>query len=116
MIQEFNESLRSGRFKFRSGVPRKHGTNSAVVGTRLDGCIRFFKSMGADPDEQVVAGTSPCIGKRQVILAQVHAVGICGKCYVDPVIDDDTAPMRACHVDQPAGSVDEDSIGKILLT
>ena len=74
------------------------------------------EGVGGAPDAQLLAQGRGDARGSDVLLAQVHAVGICGKCYVDPVIDDDTAPMRSCHVDQPAGSVDEDSIGKILLT
>jgi hypothetical protein len=115
VIQELDQAIGSCGFKVRAGWSREHGTDSTVVGTRLDRGISFFKSMRADSNEQVIASVPPCFCEGQIVLAKVHSIGISGEGHVNPVVDDDAAPMRSCQVDEPAGPFDEHTIGQILL-
>jgi hypothetical protein len=77
----------------RLGIPlrggRENGAKPNVVGSslvRLNDLLRF---RGRGPDEGFRAQDGTGLVHREVLLAEVHPVGVDGLCYVNPVVDDE---------------------------
>ena len=82
---------------------RKDGTNAEVVSPFPLRRQRLLQTMGGPADDPAVTEDAPGHDRRQVVLSQMHAVGVNGRSHVGMVVDDERNGMVARDLAQEAG-------------
>src|SRR6185436_7848337 len=116
LAPEFPQQIGTDQLEVGLAAGGEHRAHGHVVGAVGLGCPRLSHAVGGDAEDHARAQQWPGQAGRQVVLAQVDAVGPDGQGQVHTIVDDEGHAVGRAAGPQPLGQWQQAAGRPLLLT